>query len=358
MNKRVFNIMAIALLCLGYSLKGNAQVTYFDTNNFLLYYFTNTGSSAYDWRFEPQKTDYERGQLKGNPTKIVTNITDNTGRGFGTHFTDTTYYNAQGNITKVVALKKDEFNPNNKFRPDLYTYQYNAQGQLTNWTKFSETDNMDGHHMTKHVHDIVRDNQGRTTKEIYRAYTLKGEKWEDFTTGDGVNYTLSYDANGNLTSGKMFYPTYDLTYKNGQLVKMLAEGFNKPVTYTYDPQGRMTAFKYFSIDGMDIEEYYETSVTLTYNEKGYISKAVKTTWICTNKWVRRRAIETNTYTMTYTYDPQGNWTKAVVNSKTGKQASQKAFVIERSIEYGESLNKPIADKKGIIHPTFMGIPLD
>ena len=128
-------------------------------------------------------------------------------------------------------------------------------------------------------------------------------------------------------------PTYDLTYKNGQLVKMVAEGINKPTTYTYDPQGRMTALSFFSIDGMDIEEYYETSVTLAYNEKGDISKATKTIWICTNKWVRRRAIETNTYTMTYTYDPQGNWTKVVVNSKTGKQPSQKAFEIIRTINY-------------------------
>ena len=55
MNKRLFNIMAIALLCMGHSLISKAQVTYFDTNNFLLNYFTNTGSSAYDWRFEPQK---------------------------------------------------------------------------------------------------------------------------------------------------------------------------------------------------------------------------------------------------------------------------------------------------------------
>ncbi len=332
-NQKLFNLMAIGLLCMGYSQKSMAQVTYFDTNNFLLNYFTNTGSSAYDWRFEPLKTDYERGQLKGKPIKIVTNITDNTGRGFGTHFTDTTYYNAQGNITKVVALKKDEFNSNNKFRPDLYTYQYNSQNQLINWTKFSETDNMDGHHMTKHVHDIVRDNQGHVTKEIYRAYTQKGKKWEEFTSGDGLNYTFAYDANGNLIGGKMFSPTYDLTYKNGQLVKMLAEGFNKPVTYTYDPQGRLISFKYFMIDGMDIEEYYETAVTLTYNEKGDISKAVKTTWICTNKWVRRRAIETNTYTMTYTYDSQGNWTKASVFTKSGRQPRQKAFEIIREITY-------------------------
>jgi len=333
MKKNFYYMIVTALLFMGYCLTCRAQVTYFETNNFLLNLFSSTGSVSYDWRFEPQKTDYERGQLKGMPTKIVTNIKDNTGRGFGTQFTDTTYYNAQGNITKVVALKKDEYNPSNKFRPDEYVYKYNTEGQLTNWTKFSETDNIDGHHLTKHVHDINRDNQGRATQEIYRAYTLKGQKWEDFTTGDGLNYTFSYDANGNLSGGKMFFPAYDLTYQNGQLVKLTAEGFNKPITYTYDAQGRMTAFKFYAIDGMDIEEYYETGVTLTYNEKGNIAKAVKTTWICNSKWVRRRAIETCTYTMTYTYDAQGNWTKAVIQSKSGKSPSQKAFEINRSIEY-------------------------
>lgn len=110
MKKNVLNLVATALLSM-VSLNGMAQVTYFDTNNFLLNYFTNTGSSSYCWYFEPLKTDVERGQLKGQVTKIVSNITDHTGRGFGTHFTDTTYYNAQGNIIKVVALKKTSLIP-------------------------------------------------------------------------------------------------------------------------------------------------------------------------------------------------------------------------------------------------------
>jgi hypothetical protein len=332
MKKNVLNLVATALLSM-VSLNGMAQVTYFDTNNFLLNYFTNTGSSSYCWYFEHLKTDVERGQLKGQVTKIVSNITDNTGRGFGTHFTDTTYYNTQGNITKVVALKKDEFNPQNKFRPDVYNYQYNEQGQITNWTLFSETDNMDGHHLTKHVHDIIRDNQGHATQEIYRAYSQKGNQWEEFTTGDGVNRTFAYDANGNLVSGKMYYPTYDLTYKNGQIVKMQPEGDINPITYTYDAAGRLTTFKSYSIDGMDEAEYYENNVTLTYNEKGDIIKAVKTTWVCNSKWVRRKVIDSETYTMTYTYDSQGNWTKAIVKSKMGKQPSRPAFEIIRAISY-------------------------
>ena len=37
--------------------------------------------------------------------------------------------------------------------------------------------------------------------------------------------------------------------------------------------------------------------------------------------------------MTYTYDPQGNWTKAIVKSKMGKQPSRPAFEIIRAISY-------------------------
>lgn len=329
MKKTILNAMTAIVLGLGYSLNGMAQVTYFNTNNFLLYFFTNTGFSAYDWRFEPQKTDWERGQLKGAPTKIVTNITDKTGRGFGTNFSDTTYYNAQGNITKVVAPKKDEFNPRNKFRPDEYLYRYNAQGQLANWTWFSETDNMDGHHLTKHVHDIIRNNQGLATKENYKAFTQKGSNWEKF--GDHDPWTFSYDANGTLTGGT-FNDSMTLTYKNGQLTKM-QEGNNQPVSYTYDATGRLTSCKYFMIDGMDVEEYYETGVTLTYNEKGDISKAVNTQWICNSKWVRRRATMSTTYTFAYTYDEKDNWTKVIVYSKTGKQPRQTAFIINRTISY-------------------------
>ena len=40
-----------------------------------------------------------------------------------------------------------------------------------------------------------------------------------------------------------------------------------------------------------------------------------------------------TFTVTYTYDPQGNWTKAIVKSKMGKQPSRPAFEIIRAISY-------------------------
>ena len=103
--KKLLSIVLMNILCMA----SEAQVTYFDSNNFFLNYFTDTGYSSYDWRFEPLKTDLQRGGFKGNVVKVVTNmnLTERMNRSLGTTFTDTTYYNAQGNISKIVAPKKD-----------------------------------------------------------------------------------------------------------------------------------------------------------------------------------------------------------------------------------------------------------
>ena len=49
--KKLLSIVLMNILCMA----SEAQVTYFDSNNFFLNYFTDTGYSSYDWRFEPLK---------------------------------------------------------------------------------------------------------------------------------------------------------------------------------------------------------------------------------------------------------------------------------------------------------------
>ena len=326
--KRLMLIAAMTLTC----MTGMGQVTYFDTNNFFMNFFTDTGYSNYGWRFEPLKTDLERGNLKGDVEKVVTNITDKTGRGFGEHFTDTTYYNSNGNIEKIVALKKDEFDPSKKFRPDTWFYHYDSKGKLEDYVKYSEVEMMNGRDLRKEIHTAVRDNQGNIIQEVTRNYSFgKNKEWEEFGTGDNVTWAFGYDGSGNLVSGKGPL-NLNLTYQNGKLTKM-QDGSFKPVTYIYDAQGRLTSFKYFMIDGMDEEEYCEMSSTLTYNERNDIIKGVKTNWDCNSKWQRRRMNFSHTYTFTYTYDEKGNWTKAVVYSKAGKDPRTLAFTITRAITY-------------------------
>ena len=52
----------------------------------------------------------------------------------------------------------------------------------------------------------------------------------------------------------------------------------------------------------------------------------------TPKWQRKKRSELTTYTITYTYGTQGNWTKAVIKSKAGKAPAQTVITITRVIE--------------------------
>ena len=52
----------------------------------------------------------------------------------------------------------------------------------------------------------------------------------------------------------------------------------------------------------------------------------------TPKWQRKNRSELTTYTITYTYGTQGNWTKAVIKSKAGKAPAQTVITITRVIE--------------------------
>ena len=308
----------------------HAQVTFMGSNNFFKYFFTDTGFSSYDWRYEPQQTDLQRGQLKGSIVKVVTNITDKTGRGFGEHFTDTTYYDMNGNITKIIAPKIDAFNPQNKFRPDVWTYTYDTNGRLDSYTLLSETDSYDGHYMTKTIHTMTKDINGNIVNENTRYFTQKqGKDWEDSNISNPISWEFKYDSAGNLIGGKGY--DLKLTYTNGRISKM--ETDTKPVTYTYDAAGRLTNFKFYVIDGMDEEIYAETQTTLTYNQQGDIIKGVKSIWDCNANWVRKKIIESSTYTLNYTYDNQGNWTKAIVFSRYGKSKPKMAFTILRTITY-------------------------
>lgn len=312
-----------------------AQVTYFGSNNYFLNLFTNTGFSSYDWRFEPLKTDLERGWLKGDVTKVVTTINDNASlRGSGTDFADTTYYNQQGNITKIVAPILDNFFFDGKnLRPDTWLYEYDTNGKLKEYTKYTGNQ--------RHVHTIPQDGRGNIVKEIYKAYSDRGGTWEEFGSSDNVAWTFGYDANGRLASGKGSLDM-NLRYNNGQLVSMQPTDFDKTNTYTYAPNGRMTSMKYFFVDGYDDEVWYiETTITLSYNDKGDIIQAVSEEWNNTSKWVRKQQMGKSIYNITYTYDDKDNWTKAVMSKKAmyrgqTTENTPNAVTVTRAITYGQA----------------------
>ena len=336
--KTAGTIVAAAMLLTTASMQ--AQVTYMGTNNFILNMLTDVGYASYDWRYEPLKTDRERDGLKGNVVKMVMVATDKTGRGFGENFVDTTYYNQQGNITKIVAPKKDPYSPKIKFRPDTWTYEYDANGKLKGYIWMTEAAMANGTNLQKHIHTMQSDSRGNIVKEIVRAYSQEGGTWREFSGADNVAWTFGYDANGVLTSGTIRSNDIKLTYQNGQLTSMLASDFNKPITFSYDAQGHMTGIKWFAREEYDDDVMCTEVVTaLSYNEKGDLVKAVEERWMDTETWVRKSRDTQKTYTVTYTYDAQGNWTKAVIALKTnydgGVENQPAVITISRTLTYGK-----------------------
>ncbi len=351
--KKILSILLLNLL----GLAGYAQISFwgqYPTNNIFLYYFLDTGYTTYDWHYEPFKTDIERGGLKGKVVKVVTNNTDYTWRGYGETFTDTTYYNPQGNISKIVELKIDQSGYID-YKPNVWEYEYDAKGVLNGYTQWEESDSYDQEEdkwrlqLQKHVHIMEKDALGRIVQEFYPAYVQEEDgSWRQFSSGDEPVWTFGYDENGELVSGRGRFGLL-LTYENGRLVKMYEENF-KPVTFTYDAEGRLILFNHFWVDGWDDEYYYnEFNTELSYNDNGDIDMVVVTSWYCDDQWKRRYAYNIETYTFSYTYDAHGNWTEVVVNKEDSFDSKQIANSITREITYGDEagINEVKRDDRGI-----------
>ena len=335
MKKVIVVFVLLALMVMGHVNRAYAvYVSYGGVNNFFLMGFTNTGYSSYDWRFEPLKTDKERAMLKGDVKKVVTNITDKTefcSGGYADKSIDTTYYDKAGHLTRIVAPFVDNPYSRVKLGPKKWIFVYSSDGLFTRYEEHEDVETSNGKEGRAHIYFMRRDNKNQLAKEEYRAFSITGrDKWEEF--GTPQFWEFAYDAAGNLVGGKSSFDM-TLTYKNGQLIKMQPQDSSKPVTYTYDTQGRMTGMTYFMMDGMDEVENFEITVTMTYNEKGYLSGATRQLWLCTSKWVRRKVVDKTVYTITYQYDQVGNWTKATMYKKQGATPRQLAVTINRAITY-------------------------
>ena len=333
--KKLFTIALMNLLCMA----GMAQVTYFGTNNYFLNYFTDTGFSKYDWHYEPLKTDLQRGGLKGKVVKVVSNIRDIwSRRGYGISFTDTTYYNAQGNISKVIAPKKDDLD-RFEFQPDIWEYEYDSNGVLDGYVYLSEIVRNGEKVLEKHVHTMEKNAVGRITKEVYRSYSQeKDGSWKEFAADFGdPEWVFTYDENGSLISGiGCSSLSIDLTYENGQISKMYIADV-KPVSYTYDAEGRLVEFSNFFIEGMDEDVYNEENVVISYNENGDIGMTTKAHYVCNSQWKRRAYYYKDVYAFSYTYDSHGNWTDALVTIEaTDNEPQSEVFTISREITYDDN----------------------
>ncbi len=306
-------------------------------NNYFLSYLTHTGFSSYSWMYEPMKTDLQRANLKGNVAKVVMDVTDKTGMVGEEHKTDTIFYNTQGNISHIGETHSRIGNPNIAMRPDQTIYEYDAQGGLIRYTWWTLSENINGDNLQQHIHTVTRNAQGNPVKCVYRSYSKeKDGSWKEFGTNNHLEWSFGYDANGQLISGRDEVQDMALTYRNGQLIKAQAEG-SKPLTYNYDAEGRLTGIRFFIIDGMDEPEPYENVMTISYDANGNITKATKELWATTEKWVRKKLEDKTTYDFTYTFDEQGNWTKAVMYWKDTYNQRTMGITIKRTLTYRSSI---------------------
>ena len=283
------------------------------------------------WQLMPLKTDLQRADLHGNVVKVMETRKWGELSGYGiTTTTITATFNEQGNLLKTVE-PRTSFS-SKKMADAVVEYEY-ENGRLKKYIEQYEAEINSRLVPERHVHTLYYNEQQKPVKEIYQAYAYENGKWSEFAHSDEPAWTFTWDAQGRLTDG-IITNSYHAKFNEQGLVTEVRIGKLPPAKFRWDAQGRCIGESSYMIDGMDEEVYTETDRTISYNDKGSIVKMVYTSYTCNSKWKRLKKVHTETFTAKYTYDAQGNWTKATVTSGTGKRA--KAYVtITRAITYGE-----------------------
>lgn len=330
----------LLLLALGLSLPLRAQYEYSQALNGVLTYTCSDGSILYDWVLQPLATDLERASLKGDISKMVVTHKDYRETNFIVmgHVADTLCFDANGMLVTHRYPKSDSDAPNQRFIP--CTWRYTVEGKRRLMAMFEEnTQNVNFPDLVydRETFSYDYDAQGRLVSVMNKV--MHRENGEMVETHQGFTQhpwaAFSYDAAGKLVSGSRSFGSNTLKYQQGCLVEMgSADGNSQPVRFKRDASGRIISINSFSIDGLDEEEYYERECTLTYNEFGDIARVYIAMWNTNESWKRQSVAYKMTYTVTYKYDPRGNWTSAVVKV-TEDGRTKTAYESTRTITYRE-----------------------
>ena len=170
-------------------------------------------------------------------------------------------YNSSNDLKKVTTPKGASF---------TYTYDKNTTGNLT------QVKDVNGK-TTDYTYDTMdrlltvkkKNTVGGAETDIIQSYGYENDRLKTITH-NGMNYTFTYDALGNMTkvqagSQTLVNHTYS-TNPIGRLSKSVL-GNNTGVAYDYDVFDRVTKKKRVNSDGTTTEEY-----VFTYDNEGHVAK--------------------------------------------------------------------------------------
>lgn len=306
-------------------------------NPILSYSTARDGHIAFDTFFAPLKTGTEQMSLRGQVSQVIQKINVKSDYTYG-HTTDTISFNRKGNFTRIVSPKVDQMTPGKKYPDTHYSFLFN--GDICTGYVFREwNDNANFNHPIEH-RDVITyeyDQKNRLSKQWQKVYFEEKdgklhESLQGFTKDPML--AMEYDLEGrpNAASvGSDERVKYDF---QGRLTLWMYMNNTdvKASEFLYNTQGLLSSTKYYSLDGMDEVEYIETSSSISYNEKGDITKITTTSWTCNNKWVHMRRLNTTTTNYTYSYDQKNNWTRVAIKETVNGRTVPKG-TIERAITY-------------------------
>ncbi len=339
-KQRLFLIMAATLLAsLLPTFKAKAQNGDLAVriNPILSYSTARDGHIAFDTFFAPLQTGAEQMNLRGQVKIILQKIGVKTDFTFG-QTTDTICFNRKGGFTRIASPKVDQMNPGKKYPPTVYSFNY-KEDACTGYVFREWNDNANFDHPIEHRIVITYEyyQKGRLSKQWYKVYFEdKDGKLHESHLGftKDPQLAMEYDQEGRPDAASV--GSEERVKYNAQGLLTLWMYMNNPDVkaseFIYNKEGRLSAAKYYSLDGMDEVEYIETNSTITYNEKGDIAKIVTSCWNCNSKWAHVRRQNTITTSYTYTYDQQGNWTLVTVKETERGRTIPKG-TIERAITY-------------------------
>lgn len=277
-------------------------------------YFIDQNFFKTNWNMAPAYTDLARQGVKGNVHEIIYTFTGK----FSDDFTFVIRrrqisYDNKGMMTREDLTYNDsDFGGQGaKTFSRQIQYKYDAQGRLV---AILPSENEEEEILTYN-------SQGKLIKSKIKelTYTYSTDGRLLYVKGEN-GFKLTYNKWGLICQ-------YDDSYTQKNALPYV-----KPSTITYDVNGMVQSVSICQLDGMDDIEYIEKDTKFTYNEKGDIVKVVLTCWDCNSKWARKKVSYSESYSISYAYDEQGNWIKATI--KTLASVNEKrSITINRGIKY-------------------------